>query len=53
MPTTLDQEYNDNMNIIYSLLFLIGLVTLDCCVYCIIKKEKNEIINKKYNIDIV
>ena len=57
MPTTLDQEreYNDIMNIIYSLLFLLGLVTfVSCCVYCIIKKEdSNKIEYKRSNIDIV
>ena len=58
MPTTLDQEreYNDIMNIVYSLLFLLGLVTfVSCCVYCIIKKEEesNRIEYKRSNIDII
>lgn len=56
MPTTLDQEreYDDIMNIVYTLLFLLGLVTfVSCCVYCINKKEKNEIKYERSNIDVI
>ena len=57
MPTTIiqEKEHEDIMNIIYSLLFLLGLVTfVSCCVYCIIKKEdSNRIEYKRSNIDIV
>ena len=56
MPTTLDQEreYNDIKNVFYTLLFIGGLVTfVSCCVYCIIKKEKNEIKYERSNIEIV
>ena len=57
MPTTITQEkeHEDIMNIVYSLLFLLGLVTfVSCCVYCIIKKEdSNRIEYKRSNIDIV
>ena len=43
MPTTIEEEieYNDLMNAIDSVLFLIGLfMTMGCCIYCIIKKEE-------------
>ena len=57
MPTTIiqEKEHEDIMNIIYSLSFLLGLVTfVSCCVYCIIKKEdSNRIEYKRSNIDIV
>ena len=45
MPTTIEEEreYNDRMNIIYSLLFLLGLfLFMCCCIYCIIKKDERE-----------
>ena len=56
MPTTLDQEkeYENFMNIIFSLLFLLSLViSVSCCIYCIIKKEEsNKIEYRRSNIDI-
>lgn len=45
MPTTIEEEreYNDRMNIINSLLFLLGLfLVMGCCFYCIIKKGERE-----------
>lgn len=45
MPTTIEEEreYNDRMNIINSLLFLLGLfLVMGCCIYCIIKKGERE-----------
>tara|TARA_Y100001958_G_C21247987_1_gene580087 strand:- start:4307 stop:4495 length:189 start_codon:yes stop_codon:yes gene_type:complete len=45
MPSTIEEEreYNDRINIIDSLLFLLGLfLFMGCCIYCIIKKGERE-----------
>ena len=54
MPTTIDEEreYNDIINVFYSLLFLFAFcVIMCCCIYCIIKKsECEEKERERYNI---
>ena len=51
MPMTIkeEREYNDRMNIINSLLFLLGLfLFMGCCIYCIIKKSNRERQERKH-----
>ena len=51
MPTTIEEEreYNDRMNIINSLLFLLGLfLFMGYCLYCIIKKSEREEQERKH-----
>ena len=53
MPTTIEEEieYEDKKTIIFSILFLLGLIlSVGCCVYCIIKKgELEEKEKRRYN----
>ena len=52
MPTTIEEEieYEDKKTIIFSILFFLGLIlSVGCCVYCIIKKDDCEKEKCRYN----